>query len=517
MTHPIQRILVLAALLVFCCEQAGQAQSPSVPAKPATPEAIRQTDPSFFVRVSLDRASGIYREREALSIKIACEENAYIYVLYKQADGQVFQVFPNSIQQDNRLLARQALQIPSVRDRFEWVVGPPFGKEVIKVLASKQPIAGLDDPKMRARVFNPVKEQQVKALLIEMRDEISANWAEDQVELTTYPTSQRVDLDVGRRWGAFFGVSNYLFNAEKEAASEGKDTLTVPTPHRDAREMERFFRTTGQLADSQVYTNEEATRANIKKAITEWLPSVSRPGDTVFLFFAGHGMQIPDDGRDESDRQDEVILPFEYLDAAMLQAALEKVKADQQLDTAAGPYLQEAVKRLKSLKPNEDANLAIARHFSISDDQFGHWLQRLSGRQVVVILNTCHSGGFAAQEKGLRAPRRVIPFDFLDGELGRLKDLGQPELALMSACSASEVARIHYKRDLSVFPYYLLECLENSDRSVTLDDAYGHCRSGMASYFQAINQALREAGKSPITGHEPLVFNHCTTPILLKP
>ncbi len=483
---------------------------------PASPEAIRQEQPSFFVRVALDHANGIYRERKALSLRVACEENAYIYVLYRRADGDVFQVFPNAIQTDNRLPARQTVQIPAPNDRFAWVIGPPFGKELIKVIASKEPLPELDDPRLRRELVNPVSQQQVKALVIEMRDEIRRNWAEDQVELTTYATSQPIDSGLGRRWGVFVGVSNYLFNAEKEQATGGKEKLSVPTPHRDARKLDELLRSMGQLNGTQVFTNEQATRKNFQQAVTQWLPRVSKPGDTVFIFFAGHGMQIPDEGHDEKDKLDEVLLPFEYMDKQMYDAAISKLRGGEELDSEKAAYLLEA-KKLLARPSRLDANIAVARHFSISDDLFGHWLQKLSGRQVVVMLNTCHSGGFAAQEKSLRAPTKLIPFDFLDGELGRLKDLGQPELALLSACAAAEVARIHYKGDLSVFPHYLVECLQHSAGQVTLEHAYNECRGGIAGYFDQINQVLRDAGKAPIPGHEPQLFNFCTKAVILKP
>ena len=60
----------------------------------------------------------------------------------------------------------------------------------------------------------------------------------------------------------------------------------------------------------------------------------------------------------------------------------------------------------------------------------------LDGRQVVVILETCHSGGFATHEsestKGIEKPQPVDDFNFLGPQLGRLKDIGQPEIALLA-------------------------------------------------------------------------------------
>ena len=148
----IARVVLLVGPVICLAAPVGAQQSPT-PVE-AQPQSIRQEQPPFFVRAAVDRENGIYREREAISLQVACEENAYVYVLYQQADGEVFLVFPNAVQQDNRLPARQSVRIPAQTDRFEWVVGPPFGKEVIKVIAAREPITQLDDPVLRKRVGN---------------------------------------------------------------------------------------------------------------------------------------------------------------------------------------------------------------------------------------------------------------------------------------------------------------------------------------------------------------------------
>ena len=57
--------------------------------------------------------------------------------LCKQADGKLFQVFPNSIHTDNRIKAGQSIQIGAADDRFRWIVGEPFCEESIVVIASR--------------------------------------------------------------------------------------------------------------------------------------------------------------------------------------------------------------------------------------------------------------------------------------------------------------------------------------------------------------------------------------------
>jgi hypothetical protein len=100
------------------------------------PESIKQRRPSFLVRVDVDRPSRVYKQNDQLSVKVVSEVDAYGYVLYRQADGKVYQIFPNSIQRDNRLHARQTVAIPGGDDLFRWRIAPPFGRETVKFIAS---------------------------------------------------------------------------------------------------------------------------------------------------------------------------------------------------------------------------------------------------------------------------------------------------------------------------------------------------------------------------------------------
>ncbi len=96
----------------------GEAPQPT-----GNPEDIQQDEPSFLVRIEVDRPGREYREGDALVARINCEQDAYLYVIYKQADGKVYQVFPNSAQPDNFVKARQAVQVPAFDDRFRWQIG----------------------------------------------------------------------------------------------------------------------------------------------------------------------------------------------------------------------------------------------------------------------------------------------------------------------------------------------------------------------------------------------------------
>ena len=128
-------------------------------------------------------------------------------------------------------------------------------------------------------------------------------------------------------------------------------------PVNDAIEMKSFLVDGLQYAESDVklLINEDATRANILASIDDWLITPTASGDEIFLFFSGHGFQQPDDNNDEADGLDETWVPVDVV-----------VEAGDE-----GSYSTRGM---------------------ITDDEIDNRLQRLAGRQVYVVIDSCHSG-----------------------------------------------------------------------------------------------------------------------------
>ena len=495
----------------------GTAEEPTPSSTPPAtgPAAIQQQQPSFLVRADVDRANRSYREGDTLTVRVNCEVDAYLYVVYQQADGKAFQIFPNSGQPNNRVKAREAVQVPALNDRFRWQVGAPFGKEVVKVIASKQPIKQLSDEQMRAKRFNAISPERMKGIELEIGEEPPTEWAEDQVEITTYPRAAEQTASTARRFGVFLGVSEYMFNEQVRESSGGKHELNLSCCHRDARQLSDIMREVGRLDDLRMYTNDQATRAQFEQAVTKWLPSVSRPGDTVVIYFSGHGGQLPDDNGDEPDKNDEYLLPHDFLSASALVGLIEQEKKGK-LDPRYASIVSAAKEIIARSGSPEKAIDIITRVTGVSDDLFGHWLQRLSGRQVIVILDICHSGGFATQEKSL-VDTGSETFDFMDKEIGRLKDLGQPNTALFAASHTSQQSQEDRELGNGVMTYYLMNTVRQAPKALTLKDASEKCASAMHEYYEKLNEKRRAQGLDPLPGHEPVLYDYSLKPAMLKP
>jgi len=69
------------------------------------------------------------------------------------------------------------------------------------------------------------------------------------------------------------------------------------------------------LMDDGEHTN--PTKANIMAAYAK-ITAESKPGDVVYLHYSGHGSKVKDKNGDESDGNDEVLVPVDYTEAGMI-------------------------------------------------------------------------------------------------------------------------------------------------------------------------------------------------------
>jgi|GEM_PF-2700236 len=113
----------------------------------------------------------------------------------------------------------------------------------------------------------------------------------------------------------------------------------------------------------RVVTAPSASRKVILDAIDSWLIEGTRPGDRVLLYYSGHGSQRKCGGGkpDEPDGFDEILCPVDY-------------------------------------NPETQANCIV-------DDEIARRLARLDGRNVIVIVDACHSGSITKSIKGVKGGR----------------------------------------------------------------------------------------------------------------
>jgi uncharacterized caspase-like protein len=215
------------------------------------------------------------------------------------------------------------------------------------------------------------------------------------------------------------------------------------------------------IKNIHLLTDSDASKIDIESAIANMVGSAGED-DVCLFFFSGHGSRIPDEDGDEgkSDHYDEVICPY---------------------DTTG--YLENV----------------------ISDDELGGWLSTCPGN-VVVILDTCMSGGFV---KGVEGTIKTVPNPrvskdaiakkhFGEGLVERLKqrpisrDLNQAGYVVLMACKESKSAYESPILGNGVFTYYIEEGLQghadaNRDKNISAEEDFYYA-DPLVRQYKPINQ-----------------------------
>jgi len=106
---------------------------------------------------------------------------------------------------------------------------------------------------------------------------------------------------------------------------------------------------------TRILFNDDATTANVEREIRSWLIKGTGPGDRALLYVSTHGTRVPDVNGDESDGADEVLL-----------------------------MRDSRVVRRGDLPPTIEPVLL--------DDHINTLLDEMRDRQVLVLVDACHSG-----------------------------------------------------------------------------------------------------------------------------
>ncbi len=93
--------------------------------------------------------------------------------------------------------------------------------------------------------------------------------------------------------------------------SDGKNSLRGCV--NDVEQVKGLLKTYYGFSDDAIklLVNSQATKAGILAGL-DWLTTGSQAGDVLIFHYSGHGSQVPDDGNDELDGSDEIIIPYDH-------------------------------------------------------------------------------------------------------------------------------------------------------------------------------------------------------------
>lgn len=430
----------------------------TVPAFPGS--VLFNQNPPFLCGVKVNRSDLSYREGDTLTVEFTAEREAYLYLIYHQANGESVLLYPNEAHIVSRVPARQWVTIPPPGEDFRFRVTAPFGTEVLQVLASLKPVDELDGLVKRIGRAAPVSQQVINTLHGRLKQDLT-NWAEYRLPITTRAKTEQVPTHKATRVGLFVGVNR--FQVEKEGERDKNVRFRL-----GAELMANTMLQRGQLNPdlTKTLTDQQATRENIEAAITRWLPSVTKPGDTVFIFYAGHGGLVKNLDGTKTDGKDGVLTTYNN---AFAGGKLTHDQWDEQ-----------------------------ARANFITDNTLARWLQELPGRQIALIISSCHAGSMIDAK---------LLAKFASREATRVKGISEMNVVVLASCLPDESTLSNLDKPVWL-ANDLAEAMAKLSAPVTLQRAFDY-------YRNAHHQRLAKQGDTGY--HEPVLTDTALLPIVLVP
>lgn len=154
----------------------------------------------FQVEVFTTDGKRAYAEGETVSFRVRSAEECHIAVLCHQSDGTTVVLFPNRYASNTLIPANKPIDVPGThKSGFEIVIGPPFGSDVVEVIACSKPSElhkALAEHAARADAQQPVqvltRGMAVKGIDSALSspktgDGAPLRWGQDSIVVSTFP------------------------------------------------------------------------------------------------------------------------------------------------------------------------------------------------------------------------------------------------------------------------------------------------------------------------------------------
>ena len=238
---------------------------------------------------------------------------------------------------------------------------------------------------------------------------------------------------IGEKYALVIGIANYKNAPDYQECNSRFCDLRYTD--KDAKEFYQLLKEdlSGFKDENlSLLLNDEATASAIRGEFGHYIKTLDKD-DLLVFYYSGHGGRETDIGNDESDGMDEYYLPY-------------GVKQDDLFATA------------------------------IRDDEFGNWMSSLKTNNVVIILDSCFSGGATKSIKGLSpGGLKAAPYNnvFSDFEL--------EDKVLLAASEENQPSLESEKLNQGVFTHYLLKALKgkadlDQDGNITVNEVYKYVK-----------------------------------------
>ncbi len=405
---------------------------------------------SELVNVGMDRADLRYCLGDSVKISVTSSTDGYLYLFSVDCEGNKTLLLPNKLCSDNKIVAKKTQVYPTREMTFdlEIVYGTgAFGTEKVVAFVTKEPLRTAKNVELEAiatsvtdaqaqKIFDEINvliEKNVKASKggIDIVKKETANVTVGECVYTTVGTRRSGGASQpdepqpapvrkqAKRFVLCVGLNEYL-QATPLTLCEA-DATAFATAARDYMGVDQFC----------VLKSKNATLANVRKAICEALPKLTQPGDEIFIYWSGHGGQM---GTAMQEKNDSYLVTYDG-------------DFNNPVDTM------------------------------LTEDDFGKWIQNsLKGRNVMVFIDACHSGGLL-ENGGAKA--------FASDMFARSKSLGGSGVFVLASSSSEQLSwETRGAETLSVMTHYLVEAIKKGKSTLTHDDLKAEIQDDVAEYVE---------------------------------
>jgi hypothetical protein len=136
------------------------------------------------VEVWVDRPDGVYYEGDEIKIFVRANRDCYINLVYYDAEGNAILVFPHKGNWEHKIEGNKIYKVPG-----DFVIKPPFGREILKVFASDKPFP-IPKGKTEAGliVLDSILDYMSNTRSIGLK---AGRYAENSIALTTLPKNKQ--------------------------------------------------------------------------------------------------------------------------------------------------------------------------------------------------------------------------------------------------------------------------------------------------------------------------------------
>ena len=101
---------------------------------------VKKISNDFNVKFETVNGKTNFRDGEKIAFKLTTPRDCHVAVFCHQSDGSTVLLFPNSWNGNTKIYANSPVNVPGTsKSDFEIVVGPPYGTDIVQVLACTEP------------------------------------------------------------------------------------------------------------------------------------------------------------------------------------------------------------------------------------------------------------------------------------------------------------------------------------------------------------------------------------------